>query len=172
MKNYEHVTNLSIYIHRSQSWYIWYFQYFIYFCFVAAYFISSFLKWYSTVSPENRHIIFYPLYFQLLVDYFGIFVVFGLSQVIYLSCWQNTKHRSRFSIWFLVSLCCWYHRVWYSAWYYEQFIWVSLKRRFESCWQLTIKNYDLLNQLEQLSWIYKIYFLSQKMVSDFCKTKT
>ena len=66
-----------------------------------------------------------PPIFQLLVDYFGIFVAFGRLRVIYLSCWQNIKHQSRFSIWPLEFLCCWYHRVWYSALYFGQYISVS-----------------------------------------------
>ena len=173
MKNYEHVTNLSIYIHRSQSWYIWYFQYFIYFCFVAAYFISSFLKWYSTVSPENRDIILYPLFFQLLVDYFGIFVAFGRLRVIYSSCWQSIKYRNRFSIWPWEFLYCWYHRVWYFAWYYEQFIWVSLSLSVQvydlkiarinikmKVWILLATNYKKLWPVKSTrrtsGWIYKI----------------
>ena len=63
-KNYEHVMNLSIYTHPSQFWYIWYFQYFIYFCSVVAYFISSSLLWYSTVSSGNVNYSFTPYNFS------------------------------------------------------------------------------------------------------------
>ena len=115
------------------------------------------------------------------MDYFGIFVAFGRLQVIYLLWLRNTKSQKQFSTWPLDYLCCWYHRAWYSAWYYGQFIWVSLTlylwasvlkcSYFESHWKLNIKNYDLHDHFEDLTWKYKRYVSSQIMVSDFCKTK-
>ena len=78
MKNYEHATNLSIYIHRSQFSFIWYFQYFIYFYFVAAYSTSLSILRYSMVSlitswPDSESQTGYPGY--------------PISDLLYFSCW-------------------------------------------------------------------------------------